>query len=136
MTKTRFGSRSQGWRRSRYRTIWDALSSDAEALESTVEHVAARPAIEAGQPAGATLTGRQRIAKFNKPAAEADEVLVRLALWRVTRAMGQPACLVLTVNAPLSGPDASAVDAHAREVFNQVVASLRVRDFGLFGPSS
>ena len=63
-------------------------------------------------------------------------MLVRLALWRITPAMGQPACLVLTVNAPQSGTNAAAVDARAREVFEEVVRSLRVRDFGLFGPSS
>ena len=50
--------------------------------------------------------------------------------------MGQPACLVSTVNAPQSGTNAAAVDARAREVFEEVVRSLRVRDFGLFGPSS
>uniref|UniRef100_A0A0K3CEM9 Ran-interacting Mog1 protein n=1 Tax=Rhodotorula toruloides TaxID=5286 RepID=A0A0K3CEM9_RHOTO len=79
----------------------------------------------------AVLSGLQTISKFNRPASEADTVLILLALWRVPQ---RDADVTLCVNWPVkdgeTGEERS--EEEARRVFEEAVRAFDVKDFGLF----
>ncbi|GAA5989126.1 hypothetical protein JCM10908_001169 [Rhodotorula pacifica] len=79
----------------------------------------------------ATLEGKQTVSKFNKPASEADTVLIQLALWRIP---DRDADVTLSVNWPLrSGETGEEHDAtDPRRVFEEAWRSFQINDFGLF----
>lgn len=77
------------------------------------------------------LKGTQTVSKFNRPAEEADTVLIQLALWRIP---SKNADVTLCVNFPIkmgeSGEERDPVEA--RKVFESAVRSFEIKDFGLF----
>lgn len=77
------------------------------------------------------LRGTQAVSKFNRPAEEADTVLIQLALWRIP---AKNADVTLCVNFPTkmgeSGEEGDPQEA--KTVFEDAVRSFDIRDFGLF----
>ncbi|GAA5908405.1 hypothetical protein JCM6882_007928 [Rhodosporidiobolus microsporus] len=122
---------------------FSSLAHDNSALSSTVSSVSLPPTPASSalhsssfQPTllGPTvLTGRQSVSKFNRPAEEADEVFIQLALWRVPE---KDADVTLCVNWPVvkgDGGDAGVGgEDEAKRVFGEAVKSFEVKDFGLF----
>ncbi|GJN88385.1 hypothetical protein Rhopal_001351-T1 [Rhodotorula paludigena] len=117
---------------------FSSLAHDNSALSSTVSSVSTPSA--APKPSGpglpivqgpTVLTGTQTVSKFNRPASEADTVLIQLALWRIPQ---RDADVTLCVNFPVrmgeTGEERSADEA--RRVFEEAVRSFEIRDFGLF----
>lgn len=112
---------------------FSSLAHDNDALSSSITSVRrAAPSPQRQLEGPIVLEGRQRVAKFNKAANEADDVLILLALWRIP---GKKTDMVLTVNFPLAqgGKAAASIDdSEARRAFEAFVGSLEVKDWGLF----
>ncbi|BGP14069.1 hypothetical protein JCM10213_002364 [Rhodosporidiobolus nylandii] len=116
---------------------FSSLAHDNTALSFTVSAVSlpsSTPSPAPGQPTllGPTvLSGTQLVSKFNRPASEADTVLIQLALWRIPE---RDADVTLCVNSPVrmgeTGEERSADEA--TRVFEEAVKAFKVEDFGLF----
>jgi hypothetical protein len=119
---------------------FSSLAHDNAALSSSVTSVSLPPSPPAPNPQGpglpailgpAVLSGLQTISKFNRPASEADTVLILLALWRIPQ---RDADVTLCVNWPVrvgeTGEERS--EDEARRVFEDAVRAFEVTDFGLF----
>ncbi|GAA5901621.1 hypothetical protein JCM5296_003335 [Sporobolomyces johnsonii] len=107
-----------------------ALASDVSSL--AVPSSASAPAPGEPQVLGPTLlSGTQLVSKFNRPASEADTVLIQLALWRIP---SKNADVTLCVNYPIrmgeTGEERSPDEA--KRVFEEAVRSFGIKDFGLF----
>ncbi|GAA5937764.1 hypothetical protein JCM1841_004779 [Sporobolomyces salmonicolor] len=115
---------------------FSALAHDNGALSSDVSSLAlpsSAPAPAPGEPEvlGPTLlSGIQLVSKFNRPASEADTVLIQLALWRIP---SKNADVTLCVNYPIrmgeTGEERSPDEA--KMVFEEAVRSFGIKDFGL-----
>jgi hypothetical protein len=120
---------------------FDAVAHDNDAQSSTVLSVGPFPTdvvnhattyrLTIPTPTPTTLSGTQKVAKFNR--ASLDEIFILLALWRVE---AKNVDLVLTFNIPLSTEDGGGVDvagqAQVKKQFEEAVKSLKMIDFGLF----
>ncbi|BGP22991.1 ran-binding protein Mog1p [Rhodotorula toruloides] len=119
---------------------FSSLALDNAALSSSVTSVSLPPTPSAPNPQGpglpnilgpAVLSGLQTISKFNRPASEADTVLILLALWRVPR---RDADVTMCVNWPVkdgeTGEERS--EEEARRVFEDAVKAFEIKDFALF----
>ena len=73
------------------------------------------------------LRGTQAVSKFNRPAEEADTVLIQLALWRIP---AKNADVTLPTKMGESGEERDPQEA--KTVFEEAVRSFDIRDFGLF----
>ncbi|KAI3610745.1 ran guanine nucleotide release factor [Moniliophthora roreri] len=82
-------------------------------------------------PSAITLSGVQRVSKFNR--TQPDEVKILMALYRVEE---KAIDLVVTFNVPVIAEDGGAVGQDGlrvvEEQFDTFVRSLRIVDFGLF----
>ncbi|GAA5931682.1 Ran GTPase-binding protein MOG1 [Sporobolomyces koalae] len=108
-----------------------ALSSEIETIElpgpSTAPTDSSQPTVQ-----GPTVvTGVQTVSKFNRPAEEADTVLIQFALWRIP---SKNADVTLCVNYPVKmGETGETRDpTEAKTVFEEAVRSFAIKDFGLF----
>ena len=81
----------------------------------------------ADQPSPVTLRGLQRIRKFNQ--AVLDDVDILIALFRV-HSGGKSADVVVSENIPRNEEDG--VKEKAAAVFDSLVSSFRIVDYGLF----
>ncbi|GAA5869005.1 hypothetical protein JCM8547_003248 [Rhodosporidiobolus lusitaniae] len=116
---------------------FSSLTHDNAALSSTVSSLtlpSSTPKTPPGIPTllGPTvLRGVQKVSKFNRPAEEADDVLILLALWRVPE---KDADVTLCVNFPVRmGETGEERDGkEAERVFEEAVRTFEVRDYGLF----
>jgi len=119
---------------------FDSLAHDNDALSSTVEEThppsGAILASPPAQPACISLIGTQIVSKFNKPANQADQVKIFLAIWRVE---GKNIDVVMSINVPVvTGADGNqkgvgqeGVD-WARVAWEQAKSTFKIEDFGLF----
>lgn len=121
---------------------FSSLAHDNSALSSKVTRVDLPSAAPHPQGPGlptlqgpAIISGLQTVSKFNKPASEADTVLIQLALWRIP---ARNADVTLSVNWPLRSGETGEEhdDAEARRVFDAAWRSFQVHDFGLFAGGS
>ncbi|BGP54067.1 hypothetical protein JCM8202_003067 [Rhodotorula sphaerocarpa] len=121
---------------------FSSLAHDNSALSSKVTKVDLPSAAPHPQGPGlptlqgpAIISGLQTVSKFNKPASEADTVLIQLALWRIP---ARNADVTLSVNWPLRSGETGEEhdDAEARRVFDAAWRSFQVHDFGLFAGGS
>ncbi|GAA5950057.1 hypothetical protein JCM21900_001379 [Sporobolomyces salmonicolor] len=108
-----------------------ALSSDVSSLALPSSAPAPAPAPGEPEVLGPTLlSGIQLVSKFNRPASEADTVLIQLALWRIP---SKNADVTLCVNYPIrmgeTGEERSPDEA--KMVFEEAVRSFGIKDFGL-----
>lgn len=112
---------------------YSSLAHDNTALTSTITTLTLPPSPSPPILGPTTLVGTQTVSKFNRPAEEADEVLILLALWRIP---SKKADLVLTVNFPVlkegKGERDEVGAEQARRVFEEVVRTLEIKDLGLF----
>ncbi|GAA5822053.1 hypothetical protein JCM3770_002263 [Rhodotorula araucariae] len=116
---------------------FSSLAHDNTALSSTVSSVsvpAAPHSQGSHQPTvlGPTvLTGLQTVSKFNRPASEADTVLIQLALWRIPE---RNADVTLCVNWPVRMGETGEerADDEARRVFEDAIKTFDINDFSLF----
>ncbi|KAG8853494.1 hypothetical protein FRB96_008096 [Tulasnella sp. 330] len=123
--------------------IWfhfESLAHDNDALSSTVEE-AQKPsgtvsASPPAQPACISLVGTQIVSKFNKPAEQADQVKIFLAVWRVD---AKNIDVVMSINVPVvtgadenqKGVGQKGVD-WARVAWEKAKTTLKIEDFELF----
>ncbi|GAA6006533.1 hypothetical protein JCM11491_004997 [Sporobolomyces phaffii] len=116
---------------------FSSLAHDNTALSSDVTSISLAPS---APPADSTrpdvlgptvLTGTQTVSKFNRPAEEADTVLIQFALWRIPT---KNADVTLCVNYPIRmGETGEERDPEeAKRVFENAVKSFKIKDFGLF----
>ncbi|SGY40929.1 BQ5605_C003g02444 [Microbotryum silenes-dioicae] len=115
-----------------------SLAHDNEALSYSIDSTS-QPTTTSPHPllqGPITLLGTQSISKFNKPASQADQVTVFLALWRIPE---KKTDLVLTVNWPNvvfdeegKASDQSEGVGRAKKAFEEAVKDLKVVDWGLF----
>ncbi|KAK4053719.1 hypothetical protein OIV83_001375 [Microbotryomycetes sp. JL201] len=125
---------------------FDSLAHDNSALSSSVTSVSSTTSDDqatAQTPilGPATLLGIQTVSKFNLPADQADKVQLCVALWRLPT---KNVDLVLCVNMPFGKANQNATSngvdhdggdreaRHAQDVFEQIVRTLDIKDFGLF----
>jgi len=119
---------------------FESLAHDNDAMSFTVEEAypsigPAHPSPPA-QPVYTALEGTQLVPKFNKPAEQADQVKIFLAVWRVDM---RNVDIVMSINVPVvTGSDGNergvgkeGVD-WARKAWEKAKASLVINDFGLF----
>ncbi|KAM0792205.1 hypothetical protein ACM66B_004901 [Microbotryomycetes sp. NB124-2] len=129
------------------RFLFESLAHDNGALSSSIVTVSSslssppttsQPSVQGP----ATLIGHQTVSKFNLPPGQADKVQLCVALWRLP---SKNADLVLCVNMPLGKAvqqtttnrvngqdDAQDMARSAQAVFEQIVKTLEIKDFGLF----
>lgn len=110
-----------------------ALSSDISSIDLP-SSTSANGSSESSQPEvqGPTiLQGTQTVSKFNRPAEEADTVMIQFALWRIPT---KNADVTLCVNYPIKmGETGEERDPEeAKKVFEDAVRSFAIKDFGLF----
>ncbi|KAK4058892.1 hypothetical protein OIO90_000338 [Microbotryomycetes sp. JL221] len=137
---------------------FDSLAHDNSALSSIVSNLSTNPPSNTTTHSSmrqlptqvqgpVTLHGIQIVSKFNLPASEADKVELFVALWRLPQ---KNTDLVLSVNLPVGkASDNAAItttngvngsDAHqqpeavarAKELFETIVRTLDIKDYGLF----
>ncbi|GAA6060536.1 hypothetical protein JCM10212_006900 [Sporobolomyces blumeae] len=117
---------------------FSSLAHDNSASSSDISSIRLPdPASTAAEPPSvptqgpAVLVGTQVVSKFNRPASEADTVLIQLALWRVP---SKNADVTLCVNFPTTmGETGEARDPlEATKVFEEAVRSFKIVDYGLF----
>ncbi|GAA5903958.1 Ran GTPase-binding protein MOG1 [Sporobolomyces salmoneus] len=111
-----------------------ALSSDIFSIDlptptttTTTSTSESRPEVQ-----GPTiLKGTQTVSKFNRPAEEADTVLIQFALWRIPT---KNADVTMCVNYPIKmGESGEERDPEeAKKVFENALRSFEIQDFGLF----
>lgn len=108
---------------------FDSLAHDNSAESSTIE---VGPAVfegraeEDGLPPAITLSGVQKVTKYNKTTV--DEVRILLGLFRIP---SNGVDLVVSFNVPTSSSDGGEF-ASIEQDFNVLVKSLRIVDYGLF----
>jgi hypothetical protein len=111
---------------------FDSLAHDNNAVFGQIESVSVI-ANDRGDktPSAITLSGVQRVQKFNR--TQPDEVKILMALYRVEE---KAIDLVVTFNVPVIAEDGGAVGPDglkaSKEQFDTFVRSLRIVDFGLF----
>ena len=85
-----------------------------------------------------SLSSYSKISKFNTPASAADDVLIRMGLWRIE---SKGIDLIVCVNYPLrerekmtgeGEEEEEEGEKRANELFESVKESLQVTDYGLF----
>ncbi|KAG0148606.1 hypothetical protein CROQUDRAFT_90105 [Cronartium quercuum f. sp. fusiforme G11] len=128
------------------RLHFDSLAHDNSAQSSTVLNTSG-PAVseilpEPSQtairptPQPILLEGIQTVSKFNRPASEADEVHIWMALWTLDGVGngGLGTDLVLTINLPQADSNSSQTVAiqQTTEIFQQAATSLKIIDWNLF----
>ncbi|KAE9406417.1 Mog1p/PsbP-like protein [Gymnopus androsaceus JB14] len=111
---------------------FDSLAHNNDAVFSEVVSVNTVPNDRGdATPSAITLSGVQRVPKFNKTTP--DEVRVLMALYRV---IDKGIDLVVTFNIPVVTQDDGAVQGEqleqAQQQFNRFARSLRIEDFSLF----
>ncbi|KAJ3883768.1 hypothetical protein F5051DRAFT_317077 [Lentinula edodes] len=111
---------------------FDSLAHDNDAVTSAVVSVNVIPNDRGdATPSIITLSGVQRVPKFNK--TNPDEVRILMALYRV---VSNGIDLVVTFNIPVISEDGGAVQGEklnqAQAQFDLFSRSLRIEDFGVF----
>ncbi|KIY65041.1 Mog1p/PsbP-like protein [Cylindrobasidium torrendii FP15055 ss-10] len=111
---------------------FDSLAHDNSATDSSVVSVDIVLNDRGdGTPAIISLSGTQKIQKFNREAV--DDVQILMALYRVEQ---KNVDLVVTFNVPTQTETGGGLDEHGaqlvRSQFEQFTRSLKIVDFGLF----